>query len=205
VVIMPGEALVVNLARPAHALRAPVPGTVVRDPRQPHPVRARTISRSLPTRARWGKPSTCAAPAGRCGLSSPDRGPLSRGRPATSQRNRSSQGRYMPTARGDDAARTTCPPKGFPCRSTARGELLRAWPSHAQLLGPASEDVARKGPRFCVGRSAPDSPEMLAASLRGTRRPLRAPCRRFQRPRGPRSAHPAHHPAHRSSPVRRTN
>jgi hypothetical protein len=110
----------------------------------------------------------------------------SRGRPATSQRNRSSQGRYMPTARGNDAARTTCPPKGFPCRSTARGELLRAWPSHAQLLGPASEDVARKGPRFCVGRSAPDSPEMPAACLRGTRRPLRAPWRRFQRPRGPR-------------------
>jgi hypothetical protein len=27
VVIMPGEALVVNLARPAHALRAPAPGT----------------------------------------------------------------------------------------------------------------------------------------------------------------------------------
>jgi hypothetical protein len=32
VVIMPGEALVVNLARPAHALRAPVPGTVVERP-----------------------------------------------------------------------------------------------------------------------------------------------------------------------------
>jgi hypothetical protein len=34
VVIMPGEALVVNLARPAHALRAPAPGTVVRNSRQ---------------------------------------------------------------------------------------------------------------------------------------------------------------------------
>ena len=33
-VIMPGEALVVNLARPARALRAPAPGIVVRDPRQ---------------------------------------------------------------------------------------------------------------------------------------------------------------------------
>ena len=79
-VIMPGEALVVNLARPAHALRAPVPGTLVRGPRQA-PRSARDNFETPPDEGRGEAVDLCRA-RGRCGS-----GPL-RQRPPSGRRER---------------------------------------------------------------------------------------------------------------------
>ena len=77
--------------------------------------------------------------------------PPSRGRPATSQRDRWSQGRYMPFARGDDGARTICPPSKGVCLAAqplAEGPFAEG-PSRQAQPRPASwvpQDVPREGP-----------------------------------------------------------